>query len=432
MYDQLGGGFARYSVDADWVVPHFEKMLYDNALLLGVYLHWWRATGRAAGRARRARDRRLPAARPAHARGRLRLRARRRQRGASRARFYVWPPRAAVRRARGRRTAAGPRTCRRHRRRDVRARRVGPAAAQDPDDRAAWERSGRGCSRRGQCGRARRGTTRSWPPGTAWPSPRSPRPARCWASRVGGGGDWRRRTCWSAVHLGGAEATVAGDRLVRVSRDGVAGHAPGVLEDYADVAEGLARAVPGDRLTTSGSRSPGILFDVVLRHFGDGRGGFFDTADDAEALVRRPQEPADNATPVRLVGGARRLADLRGPHRLGAAPVGRRAGRSAVVPALAGRGPRSAGWGLAVGRGLAGRASRGRRRGSVGRPADRGRCAAARWSATAPGAVVAVGDPADSPAVPLLRDRPLVDGAAGGVRLPRLRLPGARRRPPPP
>ena len=45
MYDQLAGGFARYSVDADWVVPHFEKMLYDNALLLRVYLHWWRATG---------------------------------------------------------------------------------------------------------------------------------------------------------------------------------------------------------------------------------------------------------------------------------------------------------------------------------------------------------------------------------------------------
>ena len=39
MYDQLGGGFARYSVDADWVVPHFEKMLYDNALLARVYAH---------------------------------------------------------------------------------------------------------------------------------------------------------------------------------------------------------------------------------------------------------------------------------------------------------------------------------------------------------------------------------------------------------
>ncbi len=47
LYDQLGGGFARYSVDPDWVVPHFEKMLYDNALLLRVYLHWWRLTGSA-------------------------------------------------------------------------------------------------------------------------------------------------------------------------------------------------------------------------------------------------------------------------------------------------------------------------------------------------------------------------------------------------
>ena len=45
MYDQLGGGFARYSVDADWVVPHFEKMLYDNAQLLRVYAHLWRTTG---------------------------------------------------------------------------------------------------------------------------------------------------------------------------------------------------------------------------------------------------------------------------------------------------------------------------------------------------------------------------------------------------
>ena len=44
MYDQLAGGFARYSVDAGWVVPHFEKMLYDNAQLLRVYLHLRRAT----------------------------------------------------------------------------------------------------------------------------------------------------------------------------------------------------------------------------------------------------------------------------------------------------------------------------------------------------------------------------------------------------
>jgi uncharacterized protein len=45
IYDQLGGGFARYSVDPNWLVPHFEKMLYDNALLARVYLHGWQVAG---------------------------------------------------------------------------------------------------------------------------------------------------------------------------------------------------------------------------------------------------------------------------------------------------------------------------------------------------------------------------------------------------
>ena len=47
MYDQLGGGFHRYSVDDDWLVPHFEKMLYDNAQLASLYLHAWLVTGDA-------------------------------------------------------------------------------------------------------------------------------------------------------------------------------------------------------------------------------------------------------------------------------------------------------------------------------------------------------------------------------------------------
>jgi uncharacterized protein YyaL (SSP411 family) len=45
IYDQLGGGFSRYSVDGAWLVPHFEKMLYDNALLARAYLHGWQALG---------------------------------------------------------------------------------------------------------------------------------------------------------------------------------------------------------------------------------------------------------------------------------------------------------------------------------------------------------------------------------------------------
>ncbi len=47
IYDHLGGGFARYSVDGEWLVPHFEKMLYDQALLARVYLHAWQVTGEA-------------------------------------------------------------------------------------------------------------------------------------------------------------------------------------------------------------------------------------------------------------------------------------------------------------------------------------------------------------------------------------------------
>ena len=45
MYDQLGGGFHRYATDAEWLVPHFEKMLYDNAQLARLYLHAWQVTG---------------------------------------------------------------------------------------------------------------------------------------------------------------------------------------------------------------------------------------------------------------------------------------------------------------------------------------------------------------------------------------------------
>ena len=73
MYDHIGGGFARYSVDRQWLVPHFEKMLYDQALLVRVYAHAAVALGRAALAAGRRRDRRVRAARPAPARRRVLL-----------------------------------------------------------------------------------------------------------------------------------------------------------------------------------------------------------------------------------------------------------------------------------------------------------------------------------------------------------------------
>ena len=90
IYDQLAGGFHRYAVDEIWLVPHFEKMLYDNALLIPLYLDAHRmaeqtATMPSLFAPHRPRDRRLPARRPADPRwgllrlDRRRLRRRRRQ-----------------------------------------------------------------------------------------------------------------------------------------------------------------------------------------------------------------------------------------------------------------------------------------------------------------------------------------------------------------
>ena len=78
IYDHLGGGFARYSVDASWLVPHFEKMLYDNAQLIELLTLVWQETrDQLYSRQRVARDRRLAGARDAggaERRGRPRVR----------------------------------------------------------------------------------------------------------------------------------------------------------------------------------------------------------------------------------------------------------------------------------------------------------------------------------------------------------------------
>ena len=196
-------------------------------------------------------------------------------------------------------------------------------------------------------------------------------------------------------------------RLLRTSRNGRPGTGAGVLEDYADVAEGFLTlcAVTGDArwLDLAGS-----LLDVALERFTDGSGGFFDTADDAERLVRRPQDPTDNATPAgqtAVAGALLTYAGYTGSTRH------REAAESAlgVVGTLAERFPRYAGWGLAV----AEAQLDGPREVAVVGPASNAGTAALRrtsLAATAPGLVLAVGDPAlDSP-IPLLRDRPLVQG----------------------
>ncbi len=91
IYDHLVGGFCRYSTDARWLVPHFEKMLTDQALLARAYLHAWQETGACRLSRRRHRDAGLRPARSLDARGRALLLVRRRRRRGRRSARHLHP-----------------------------------------------------------------------------------------------------------------------------------------------------------------------------------------------------------------------------------------------------------------------------------------------------------------------------------------------------
>ncbi|GAA3280362.1 MULTISPECIES: thioredoxin domain-containing protein [Streptomyces] len=409
IYDQLGGGFARYSVDRDWVVPHFEKMLYDNALLCRVYAHLWRATGSEL--ARRValetadfmvRELRTPEGGFASA-----LDADsddgtgRHVEGA----YYVWTPEQ-LREVLGDADA------------DLAARYFGVTEEGTFEEGASVlqlpQRDEVSDAARIDGIRERLLTARG----------RRPAPGR----------DDKVVAAWNGLAIAAlaetgayfdrpdlVEAAVAaGDLLVRVhldeqariartSKDGQVGANAGVLEDYADVAEGfLALAsVTGEGVWLDFA---GLLVDHVLARFLDaGSGGLYDTASDAERLIRRPQDPTDNATPSGWTAAAGALLGYAAhtgsePHRTAAERA------LGVVKALGPRVPRFIGWGLAV----AEAALDGPREVAVvGRGADDPATAELHRTAllgTAPGAVVALGTEG-SDAFPLLADRPLVDGA---------------------
>ncbi|GLY84831.1 thioredoxin domain-containing protein [Actinoallomurus iriomotensis] len=341
MYDQLGGGFARYSVDAAWVVPHFEKMLYDNALLARVYAHWWRLTGAEEGRriALETCDWMLTDLRTAQGGLASALDADsetpegRHEEGA----YYVWTPEQLT-------EVLGA---------DDGAYAVelfevtgtfehGTSVLQlprPPDDRERYARVRAALL----AARARR-----VPPGrddkvvAAWNGLAIAALAECGAYFD------RPDLVEAAIEAARLLRDVhwRDGRLRRTSREGRAGDNVGVLEDYADLAEGLIAlyGVTGD---AAHAAFAGELLDVVLDRFADGQGGFFDTADDAERLWKRPQDPTDNATPSGQFAAAGALlsyAALTGSarHRDAAA-----AALAPVVP-LAERHARFAGWGLAV------------------------------------------------------------------------------------
>ena len=142
------GGFARYSVDADWVVPHFEKMLYDNALLARVYAHWWRLTGSALARRVAAETCDWMITELGTCRGRIRRRPRRgqRRRGGQVLRLDTGP---APRRARsGRRGSTPPSAFGVTGHGHVRARHVGAPAPRRPGGPGALRPDQRGAAGR--------------------------------------------------------------------------------------------------------------------------------------------------------------------------------------------------------------------------------------------------------------------------------------------
>ncbi|MGH3341630.1 MAG: thioredoxin domain-containing protein [Carbonactinosporaceae bacterium] len=398
IYDQLGGGFARYSVDAAWVVPHFEKMLYDNALLLRVYTHWWRATGSAL--ARRValetadwmlRDLRtdeggLASALDADSEG-------------VEGRYYVWTPEQ-LREVLG---DDGRYAAELFGVTETGSFEHGSSVLQLRADPLDTERYARVRSR---LLAARGGRV---------PPARDDKIVAAWnglaiAGLAEAGALFGRRDL--VVEAGAAadllvRLHLVGDRLLRTSRQGRPGRHAGVLEDYADVAEGLLAlyAVTGEEQRL---QMAGTLLDTVLARFVAGDGGFYDTADDAERLVRRPRDPIDGATPSGQSAAAGALltyAAYTGSSRHREQAT-RALGAAAV---LAERVPRFAGWGLAVAEALLD----GPREIAVIGPPDDPETRALHRTALlgqAPGAAVALGDPAAAPSAALLRDRPLVGG----------------------
>jgi uncharacterized protein len=401
LYDQLAGGFARYSVDATWTVPHFEKMLYDNALLLRVYTHLWRLTGdplaervaaETAGFLRRdlgTPDGGLASALDADTEG---------VEGAT----YAWTP-AQLADALGTQDGVWA------------ADLCGVTKAGTFEHGTSVLRLARDVDGGDEAVRQRWARVRA---ALLEARNRRPQPARddkvvaAWNGlaitalaeyAALSGSAAAARTARDAAELI-ADRHVAGGRLRRVSRDGAVGAPAGVLEDYGCVAEAFCAV---HQLTGEGRwlALAGELLDTALERFGTGSGGFYDTADDAERLVTRPADPTDNATPAGLTAVAAALVTY-------TALTGRTSYREAaeaalgtVAPVVAGH-PRFTGYACAVGEALLS----GPYEIAVATADPEGDpLVRAAHRHAPPGAVVVAGVP-DREGVPLLAQRALVGG----------------------
>ncbi|MEU4396954.1 thioredoxin domain-containing protein [Micromonospora orduensis] len=417
IYDQLAGGFARYSVDAHWTVPHFEKMLYDNALLLRVYTQLWRLTGDRLAR-RVARDTARFLADELHVPGQGFASALDADTEGVEGLTYAWTPAQLVE-ALGEddgRFAADLFTVT-----DAGTFEHGMSVlklARDVDDvapeiRSRWQQVvGRLLAARDERPQPARDdkVVAAWnglaitaiaeflQVAALYASPQDDDVNLMEGVTIVADGAMRD----AAEHL--ATVHLVKGRLRRVSRDGRVGDPAGVLEDYGCVAEAFCAL---HQLTGEGRwlTLAGQLLDAALEHFAAAGGAYYDTADDAERLVARPADPTDNATPSgrsALVAGLVAYAALTGETRY------REAAEEALatVAPIVGRHARFTGYAATVGEALLS----GPYEIAVvtDDPAGDPLVAAARRHAP-PGAVVVAGLP-DQPGVPLLADRPLVDG----------------------
>ena len=175
-----------------------------------------------------------------------------------------------------------------------------------------------GCSRRVGSGSGRLATTRWSPPGTGWPSPASATPACDSATRRT---STRRSPPVSCC--GGCTSSTAGCGGSRATASWARQRAC-----WRTTAAWRPASSPSCRrpATRCGSTAPGPLLDAALERFRAEDGGFFDTAADAEALVARPRDPGDNASPVRSVVDGPRAGRRARAHRRGPLPPGRRGG----------------------------------------------------------------------------------------------------------
>ncbi|MFK4087303.1 thioredoxin domain-containing protein [Kribbella sp. NPDC020789] len=337
MYDQLAGGFARYSVDGQWVVPHFEKMLYDNALLLDVYTQWWAVSGEPLARriAEETAEFLLTELRTPEGGFASALDA---DTEGEEGKYYVWTP-AEIEAVLSADDAAWViELC------DVTGTfEHGSSVLQlrrDPDDAGRWQRI------RAQLKQAR--SSRTYPG-------RDDKVVAGWnglaitalvrAGIVLDHPEYVDAAAAAAELIRTIHIDPATGRLHRTSRDGVAGTAHGVLEDYASYAQGclVLFGVTGSMVWFETAQA---LLDRALEQF-VADGSYFDTAADAERLVWRPQDPTDNATPAGVSLAAEAfttLASLTGSVRYETAAEQ----ALSASAAIAARAPRFAGRALAV------------------------------------------------------------------------------------